>query len=75
MALRAHEGCDSGKAGRGGGIDGLEARVFLHYQYLDMNWEDDLVTTNEVARLTAAYEFDAGKWLGRHRVAGLAERS
>jgi uncharacterized protein YcgI (DUF1989 family) len=45
MALRAQEGCDSGKAGRGGSIDGLEARVFLHYQYLDMNWEDDLVTT------------------------------
>jgi outer membrane receptor protein involved in Fe transport len=44
--------------------------------YMDTTWfKDNLVTTNEVARLTAAYEFDAGKWLGRHRVAGLAERS
>ena len=44
--------------------------------YMDTTWfKDSLVTTNEVARITAAYEFDAGKWFGRHRVAGLAERS
>ena len=44
--------------------------------YMDTTWfKDALVTTNDVARLTAAYEFDAGKWFGRHRVAGLMEHS
>ena len=44
--------------------------------YLDTTWfQDLLVTTNDVRRLSAAYEFDLGKWFGRHRVAGMAEHS
>ena len=44
--------------------------------YMDTTWfKDDLVTTNAVERITAAYEFDLGKWGGHHRFAGLAERS
>ncbi len=44
--------------------------------YMETTWfKDDLLTINDVARLTAAYEFDLGKWFGRHRFAALAERS
>ncbi len=44
--------------------------------YMETTWfKDNLVTTNDVARLSAAYEFSLGKWFGRHRVAGLAEHS
>ena len=42
--------------------------------YMDSTWfKDRLVTTNDVVRLSAAYEFNLGKWFGRHRIAGLAE--
>ena len=44
--------------------------------YMDSTWfRDRLVTTNDVVRLSAAYEFNLGKWFGRHRVAALAEHS
>lgn len=44
--------------------------------YMESNWfKDDVVTTNDVVRGSAAYEFSLGKWFGRHRVAGLAEHS
>ena len=44
--------------------------------YMDTTWfRDSLVTTNDVRRLSLAYEFNLGKWFGRHRVAGMAERS
>ena len=44
--------------------------------YMETNWfKDALVTTNDVVRGSAAYEFNLGKWFGRHRMAGLAEHS
>ena len=42
--------------------------------YIENTWRpEDTAFKNEVFRLTAAYEQDFGKWLGRHRVAGLGE--
>lgn len=44
--------------------------------YVDMTpWEDWRYSANDVARLTASWEVDLGKWLGRHRIAGLLENS
>lgn len=44
--------------------------------YLEQPWTKDTVTQkNDVIRLTAAWEKDLGKWFGRHRLAGLVERS
>jgi iron complex outermembrane recepter protein len=34
-------------------------------------WEDWRYSANDVARLTASWEVNLGKWLGRHRIAGL----
>ncbi|MEN9636329.1 MAG: hypothetical protein RL077_4733 [Verrucomicrobiota bacterium] len=59
--------------------DGSTATVANPYRgnlYMDTTWfRDRLVTTNDVRRLSVAYEFNLGKWLGRHRVAGLGEHS
>lgn len=42
--------------------------------YLENTWRpEDTAFQNEVFRLTAAYEQDLGRWLGRHRVAALGE--
>ena len=42
--------------------------------YIENTWRpEDTSFGNEVYRLTAAYELDFGRWLGRHRIAGLAE--
>jgi iron complex outermembrane recepter protein len=38
-------------------------------------FNDHVTTTNNVYRLSAAWETDLGKWFGRHRLAGLGERS
>lgn len=44
--------------------------------YLEQPWSrDSVVLDNELYRLTAAWEKDLGKWFGRHRFAGLLERS
>ena len=44
--------------------------------YLEDNWgRDPFKDINETVRLSAAWEFSAGKWLGRHRIAGLAENA
>lgn len=44
--------------------------------YLEENWgRDPFRDTNEIVRLSAAWEFSLGKWLGRHRLAGLAENA
>ena len=44
--------------------------------YMESVWfKDFLDTTNDVARLSAAYEFKLGKWFGNHRLAGMVERS
>jgi outer membrane receptor protein involved in Fe transport len=44
--------------------------------YMDTTWfKDQLVTTNDVERISAAYELDLGKWFGRHRLAAMAEHS
>lgn len=60
--------------------DGSTATVpnaFAGRKYLETNWyKDAVLNTNEVYRLTLAW--DAGKsnrWYGRHKVAGLIERS
>ena len=42
--------------------------------YLEDNWSrDPFKDRNEIYRLSAAWEPNFGKWLGRHRLAGLAE--
>jgi outer membrane receptor protein involved in Fe transport len=44
--------------------------------YMEQTWfRDNLVTENNVYRLSAAWETNLGKWFGRHRLAGLAEHS
>ncbi|MDP3072771.1 MAG: TonB-dependent receptor [Opitutaceae bacterium] len=44
--------------------------------YLEDQWtRDPFRDQNEVFRLSAAWEANAGKWFGRHRIAGLAEQS
>jgi outer membrane receptor protein involved in Fe transport len=44
--------------------------------YLESTWSrETLNVTNDVVRLSAAWEKDLGRWLGRHRIAGMAERS
>jgi outer membrane receptor protein involved in Fe transport len=44
--------------------------------YMEASWfRDHLVTSNDVFRLSTAWETNLGQWFGRHRVAGLAERS
>ena len=59
--------------------DGSTATVANPYRgslYMDTTWfRDSLVTTNDVQRFSAAYEFNLGKWFGRHRFAGMAEHS
>ncbi len=44
--------------------------------FIEASWfRDKLVTSNDVYRLSLAWETNLGKWLGRHRLAGLTERS
>ncbi len=44
--------------------------------FMEDQWtRDPFRDQNEVIRLSAAWELNAGKWFGRHRIAGLAERS
>ncbi|MDO8543358.1 MAG: TonB-dependent receptor [Opitutaceae bacterium] len=44
--------------------------------FMESLWFRDTMTNrNEVVRLTAGWEFDAGRWFGRHRLAGLVENS
>lgn len=44
--------------------------------YLEQPWSRDSVKLdNDLVRLTAAHERDLGRWLGRHRLAGLLEYS
>lgn len=44
--------------------------------YMEDNWSRDRITiSNDVVRLTAAWEKDLGRWFGRHRIAGLLENS
>lgn len=44
--------------------------------YLEQPWSRDSVKlTNDLVRLTAAWEKDLGRWFGRHRLAGLLEYS
>ncbi len=44
--------------------------------YLEDIWDrDNIVISNDVVRLTAAWEKDLGRWFGRHRLAGLLENS
>lgn len=44
--------------------------------YFEQPWTKDTVTqTNDIVRLTGAWEKNLGKWLGRHRFAGLVEHS
>ena len=44
--------------------------------FLEDNWgRDPFRDTNDTVRLSAAWEFTLGPWLGRHRLAGLAENS
>ncbi len=42
--------------------------------YLEDNWgRDPFKDINDTVRASAAWEFNLGKWFGRHRLAGLAE--
>lgn len=44
--------------------------------YFEQPWTKDTVSlSNDVFRVTTAWEKDLGKWFGRHRLAGLVERS
>jgi hypothetical protein len=44
--------------------------------YMEEQWgRDPLVDTNELMRLSAAWGVNLGRWFGRHRIAGLVERS
>ena len=55
-------------------LAGPAANPFAGRLYLENTWRpDDTAFRNEVYRLTAAYELDLGKTLGRHRIAGMTE--
>ena len=42
--------------------------------FLEDTWgRDRFKDTNDILRLSAAWEIDLGRWLGRHRIAGLGE--
>jgi len=42
--------------------------------FLEDTWgRDRFKDTNDILRLSAAWEVDLGRWLGRHRIAGLGE--
>ncbi|MBM3852675.1 MAG: hypothetical protein FJ399_05925, partial [Verrucomicrobia bacterium] len=44
--------------------------------FLDSFWSrDTFAVTNDVVRATGAWSVDLGRWFGRHRLAGLLERS
>lgn len=48
----------------------------LRQIYLEDQWtRDPFLDQNEVLRLSAAWEANAGRWFGRHRIAGLVERA
>ena len=58
------------------GATGTIPNPHARQTYMEASWfRDNLVTSNDVYRLSAAWETNFGKWFGRHRVAGLAERS
>ena len=44
--------------------------------FMEADWfRDTLATTNDVARVSAAWDVELGRWFGRHRVAGLLENA
>ena len=44
--------------------------------FMEDTWgRDNIAISNEVFRLTAAWEKDLGRWFGRHRLAGLVENA
>ncbi|MBI5770588.1 MAG: TonB-dependent receptor plug domain-containing protein [Verrucomicrobia bacterium] len=53
---------------------GIVPNTRVRQLYLEDNWSrDPFKDRNEILRLSAAWEVNLGKWLGRHRIAGLAE--
>lgn len=58
------------------GATGTVANPRTQQLYMENSWfRDTLTTTNDVYRLSTAWETNLGRWFGRHRVAGLVERS
>ena len=58
------------------GSTGTVSNPHARELFMESLWfRDTLSTRNDVVRLSTAYEFDLGKWFGRHRVAGLVENS
>ena len=59
------------------GAAGTLPNQFAGRMYFDANWFKDWIkTSNEIARLTAAWEVGkSDRWYGRHRIAGLLENS
>ena len=52
----------------------VAANPYAGRLYVENTWRpEDTAYQNVVYRLSAAYEHDFGRWLGRHRFAGLAE--
>ncbi len=52
------------------------ANPFVGKLYMDTTWfKDSYDVINDVQRLSTAYELSLGKWLGRHRIAGMVEHS
>jgi outer membrane receptor protein involved in Fe transport len=50
------------------------ANPHVRQLYLEDNWgRDPFKDINDTLRFSAAWEFNLGKWFGRHRLAGLAE--
>lgn len=44
--------------------------------FMETEWfRDTLTNTNDVVRLSSAWEVDLGRWFGRHRLAGLLENA
>lgn len=59
------------------GSTGAVSNPYAGRLYFESNWfKDWILTTNEIRRLSAAWEGGrANRWFGRHRIAGLLERS
>ncbi len=54
----------------------IVANSHVRQIYLEDQWtKDPFRDQNEVLRLSAAWEVNAGRWFGRHRIAGLVERA
>jgi len=57
-------------------VGGTAANSYARRLFMETNWRPETATfANDVARVTASFTRDLGKWLGSHQFAGLLENS